>query len=118
MAWAKQQGIVLQYIQPGNPQQNAYIERYNRTYRWEVLDVFAFSSLDEVRDESTRWQYMYNADRPHLALGNQPPWAYAQRYEMKKCEQSEEAAGVLPLQASPAATPEPRSGKSPELNVN
>lgn len=116
--WAELNDVELTPIDPGKPTQNAYVERYNRTYRQEVLDAFAFSHLEEVRDESTRWQYMYNAERPHMALGNQPPWSYAQAYEKKKCECVEEAAGDLPPRASPAATPEPRSGKPPELNVN
>lgn len=47
--------IQLQYIQPGNPQQNAYIERFNRTVRHEWLNQLIFRSIDEVQDSATKW---------------------------------------------------------------
>jgi len=62
--WAKKQENTLEYIQPGNPQrpskatirgQNAYIERYNRTVRYDWLNQDLFHSLDEVRDHATKW---------------------------------------------------------------
>lgn len=81
-AWAEKNQVVLAPIQPGKPTQNAYVERYNRTFRGEVLDVYAFSDLEEVRDESTRWLYDYNHDRPHLSLDRMPPAAYRARHEM------------------------------------
>lgn len=80
-AWAQKNKVELAPIEPGKPTQNAYIERFNRTYRGEVLDVYAFSDLDEVRNESTRWLHGYNHDRPHLALDRQTPAGYLARYE-------------------------------------
>jgi putative transposase len=79
--WAQKHEVELAPIQPGKPTQNANIERFNRTYRGEVLDVYAFSDLDEVRDESTRWLHDYNHDRPHLALDRQTPASYRARHE-------------------------------------
>lgn len=83
-AWAAEHGVELVPIEPGKPTQNAYIERFNRTFRGEVLDVFAFGDLDEVRDASTRWLHDYNHDRPHLALDRQPPAVYRARHEAKR----------------------------------
>ena len=83
-AWAEQHGVELDPIEPGKPTQNAYIERFNRTFRGEVLDLFAFRELDEVRDESTRWLHRYNHDRPHRALDRQPPAAYRAHHEAKR----------------------------------
>jgi putative transposase len=115
--WAARHGVEQTPIQPGKPTQNAYIERFNRTYREEVLDVYAFSSLDEVRDESTRWQYVYNADRPHTALDRQTPWGDLQAHRTAKDQEAQAAAtGVLPPRASPVSVSEPRGGRTPAAN--
>jgi len=53
--WAQKRGIGLFYIQPGKPQQNAYVERYNRTVRQEWLGQFIWNTIEEVKDHATRW---------------------------------------------------------------
>ena len=58
-------GITMQYIQPGKPSQNAFMERFNRTYRHEILDAFVFESLADVRDVTTDFLVNYNTRRPH-----------------------------------------------------
>lgn len=75
--WAQQHGVELLHIQPGKPTQNAYIERFNRTFRTEVLDRYVFHSLNEVRRMAEDWRYRYNHHRPHRALGGLPPIRYA-----------------------------------------
>lgn len=72
-AWAKANGVALQYIQPGKPNQNAYIERFNRTFREAVLDPHLFARLDEVRKAAHGWMIEYNELRPHDSLGDQTP---------------------------------------------
>jgi putative transposase len=72
-AWADRSGIRLEYIQPGKPQQNAYVERFNRTVRYEWLSQYLWGDLDEVRLFATRWMYNYNHHRPHMALGGFTP---------------------------------------------
>lgn len=74
--WAASKGIALRHIQPGKPTQNAYVERFNRTYRTEVLDCYVFDSLQEVRDMTADWLHRYNHHRPHEALGRVPPVPY------------------------------------------
>jgi len=69
----------LRYIQPGKPQQNAFIERFNRTYRHEVLDYYLFDNLQQARLISQGWMRLYNEERPHRALGKMPPLRYAQQ---------------------------------------
>lgn len=76
LRWAKQHGIGLKFIQPGKPTQNAFIERFNRTYRTEVLDCYVFNTLEEVRRMSEDWRQRYNKERPHEALGRIPPSQY------------------------------------------
>jgi len=71
--WAKKNSIELKFIQPGNPQQNAYIERYNRTVRYDWLNQHLFSSIAEVQDQATRWLWTYNNERPNMAIGGVPP---------------------------------------------
>lgn len=72
-AWAERLGIRLEHIQPGKPQQNAYIERYNRTVRYEWLSQYHWEDLDEVRLFATQWMYNYNHHRPNMALGGITP---------------------------------------------
>lgn len=71
--WAKDWGIRFEYIQPGNPQQNAYVERFNRTVRYEWLSQYYWSSIHEVQDFATQWMWSYNHDRPNMALGGVTP---------------------------------------------
>jgi putative transposase len=71
--WADRHGIQLEFIQPGNPQQNAYVERYNRTVRYSWLSQFQFESIQEVQDYATRWLWFYNHERPNKANGGLPP---------------------------------------------
>ena len=71
--WANRQGILLQYIQPGKPQQNAYVERFNRTVRHEWLDQHLFESIAHAQDTATRWLWSYNNERPNMALGGITP---------------------------------------------
>lgn len=71
--WAEQRGIGIGYIQPGKPQQNAYVERFNRTVRYEWLVQYLFDDIDEVQDFATRWLWNYNHERPNMALGGITP---------------------------------------------
>lgn len=72
-AWAAQRQIRLEYIQPGKPQQNAYVERYNRTVRYSWLSQYLFESIEEAQDYATRWLWFYNHERPNKANGGLPP---------------------------------------------
>jgi putative transposase len=71
--WAKQREIRLDYIQPGKPQQNAYVERYNRTVRYDWLGHYLFETIAEVQEFATRWLWTYNYERPNMALGGITP---------------------------------------------
>jgi putative transposase len=77
--WAAARGIAIRYIQPGKPNQNAFIERFNRTYRTEVLDAHLFANLEQVQAIIDQWLVDYNEYRPHGSLGGVPPVQFMPR---------------------------------------
>lgn len=79
--WCKKEEITIQYTQPGKPMQNGFIERFNGSYRREILDAYLFFDLEQVRELTTQWMEEYNTRRPHEALGNLTPseWPEKQR---------------------------------------
>ena len=71
--WASAHGIALNYIQPGKPQQNAYVERFNRTVRYEWLSQYYWEDLAHVQHYATEWMWQYNHERPNMGLGGITP---------------------------------------------
>lgn len=67
---------MLEFIRPGKPTQNAFIERFNRMYRTEILDFYLFRTLNEAREMTERWLAEYNSERPHESLNNLTPEEY------------------------------------------
>ena len=86
MEWAERRNVRLEYIQPSKPQQNAYIERYNRTVRpshrnsvstagqWdEWRSQYIFETIEEAQDQATEWLWTYNKERPNMGIGGITP---------------------------------------------
>ena len=82
--WCAEQNIELRFIQPGKPDQNAFIARFSRTYRNEVLDAYVFDSLDQVREITESWLPDYNEERPHDSLGRVPPLTFLPRPQLPR----------------------------------
>lgn len=61
------------YIQPGKPTQNAYVERFNKSFRRGVLDAYLFNSIQQAQEQADRWTYDYNHYHPHKSLGRKTP---------------------------------------------
>lgn len=67
---------MLDFIKPGKPTHNTFIERFNRTYLTEILDFYLFRTLNEVREITERWLHEYNSKQPHESLNNLTPEEY------------------------------------------
>ena len=74
--WAEAHDIELEFIKPGKPTQNSYVERFNRTYRDEILNMYVFRNLTEVRELTQNWIKEYNEERPHDSLDDLTPQEY------------------------------------------
>ena len=79
--WAEEHEIELEFIQPGKPTQNSYVERFNRTYRDEILNMYVFKTLNEVRELTDNWIREYNEERPHDSLEDLTPIEYLSKYQ-------------------------------------
>ena len=77
--WCRERSIDIRFIQPGKPDQNAFIERFNRSYREEVLNAHLFESIADVQEITDGWLKRYNEIRPHDALGSLPPARYREK---------------------------------------
>lgn len=86
--WVRANGVALAYIEPGKPNQNAFIERYNRSLRHEVLDAYLFDDLDQVREMTWEWMRRYNEERPHRSLKRMPPAMYRRQVLERKSSTS------------------------------
>ncbi|MCL4166811.1 UNVERIFIED_CONTAM: hypothetical protein GTU68_028402 [Idotea baltica] len=80
--WSLMHDIEFKYIQPGKPTQNAFVERFNGSYRRGVLNKYIFENLNQVREQTQIWMDDYNNFRPHDALGKIAPIEYAKRHRV------------------------------------
>lgn len=101
--WCSHEGrrISLQFIQPGRPMQNAYIERKNGSMRRELLNAYLFTSLHEVRILSEEWRIDYNTERPHKSLGYLSPLRYAQVHRRQAALSSPASETLKQIEAQP-----------------
>ncbi len=79
--YCNSKNIKLKYIQPGKPTQNAYIERFNRTYREDILDAYLFEDINQLRELSWNWLEDYNLNHPHKSLKRLSPLKYIEEFQ-------------------------------------
>lgn len=79
--WAEQDGISLEFIKPGKPTQNSYVERFNRTCRDEILNMYVFRNLTEVRQLTESWMAEYNDERPRDSWQYLTPWEHLAKHQ-------------------------------------
>ena len=77
---APERKIELVFIEKGKPSQNGYIERFNKTFREDVLDAYLFEELNQAQAYSNQWIWMYNNERPHRSLAKLTPAAFLLKY--------------------------------------
>jgi putative transposase len=94
--WARDQQIEIQFIQPGRPMQNGFIERFNGSYRREILDAYVFFELHEVRKITAEWIDEYNYRRPHEGLNNATPMEWLEKIRSGNEPNAVEAFDSLP----------------------
>lgn len=92
--WTASKNIELKFIQKGKPHQNGYVERFNRSFREEVLDEFAFESISQAQLLSHAWIWIYNNERPHSSLNYHTPNAFLLKYG--KLHNQQIATGEFP----------------------
>ena len=86
--WAHRNQVHLDFIEPGRPVQNAYIESFNGKFRDECLNQNIFLDLNDARNKIEDWRRDYNTERPHSSLGNETPEAFAKQYQPMLSEQT------------------------------
>jgi putative transposase len=110
--YCKDKGIRIQYIQPGKPTQNAYIERFNRLYREDVLDAYVFSRIKQILIVSEKWMDDYNGKHPHKSLGNISPNQFKYLYDQENNSSESVKAKMNDSLQSSALT------DSPQLSID
>jgi putative transposase len=112
--WAYEHWVKLQFIAPGKPIQNAFIESFNARLREECFNEHVFLSLDDARRKIECWRIAYNRERPHSSLGNLTPAEFAAKNQMSSAiartawpAAEQELAGTA--QRAPASDPNPGS---------
>jgi len=107
-AWAYQYGVQLDFIRPGRPTENGYIESFNGRLRDECLNVQVFFALADVREKLELWRQDYNQVRPHSSLGDHPPAVFARQWATtaapapEKHPDGRKKAALCDLSESPA----------------
>ncbi len=81
MDWARRKNIEIEYIEPGKPIQNAYIESFNSRFRDECLNEEMFLHLEDARTKIERWRKLYNEERPRGSLGMKTPQQFEDEFK-------------------------------------
>lgn len=92
LQWAEENKIRIKHIQPGKPTQNAYIERFNRFFREDILDAYLFNNLNQVRQLAAEWIDDYNEYHSHKSLNGKSPLEYMKENELHHILNSKESS--------------------------
>jgi putative transposase len=112
-AWSYQYGVHLEFIRPGKPVDNGYIESFNGRLRDECLNVETFFDLSDVREKLERWRLDYNQARPHSALGDRSPEEFVREWKESSAASSRTAG---PANQAPAGAVHCSDTADPKLS--
>jgi len=90
--WAHRNGVKMDYIRPGKPVENAYIESFNARLRQECLEESWFLSIEDAKIRIEEWRKDYNDHRPHSSLGDNTPRSFAEGWHLSR---TAETTGIL-----------------------
>lgn len=93
-SWCNKHSIRIIFIQPGKPVQNAYIERFNRLFREDILDAYIFEDLSDLRKLAAEWMEDYNKYHPHDALGKISPLDYKRNFVLGGTSQNKDSIEI------------------------
>ena len=116
-AWSYQYGVQLEFIRPGKPIDNGYIESFNGRLRDECLNVETFFDLSAARDKLECWRQDYNHLRPHSALADRSPAEYARDWEQSSATSLRTAGPAKKMPAGAVHCSEPADPKPIQLFV-
>lgn len=85
--WAEQRGIYIDYIEPGKPMDNGFIESFNGKFRDECLNEHWFANLKHAQQIIENWRIEYNEVRPHSSLGDKTPYEFVKEHQTMLQEQ-------------------------------
>jgi putative transposase len=111
-AWSYQYSVHLEFIRPGKPVENSYIESFNGRFRDECLNVDTFLDLSDVKEKLERWRQDYNQVRPHSSLDDRSPEEFARKWKESSAA-SLRTAG--PAKEAPAGAVQCNSAADPKL---
>ena len=98
--WAYRHGVALDFIRPGKPIENCFVESFNGKFRDECLNQHWFTSLRDARSEIEPWRLDYNQVRPHSSLGGLPPAIFAEEAGLRSRTPSASALRLPPSQVN------------------
>jgi putative transposase len=113
--WAQGRGVRLQFIEPGKPIQNAFIESFNSRLREECLNEQVFVSLADARRKIEHWRVQHNRERPHSSLGYLAPEEFAAKNRPQRSEPT--ARTAWPAHHLPAGAVRTQRSRSRSLTV-
>ena len=118
VSWAHERGVQLRLIEPGKPNQNAFVESFNGRLRDELLNETLFTSLAHARAVLQAWRTDYNTQRPHSRIGWLTPVEYARNFNPRRRDPALRSShSSAPVTDAPTSIQNGKTNRQSELNI-